>query len=67
MLPVKREGRTGYLYFGDRWCYKSLDLAVGEDTEGTLDFYCRSTYVVLPVRFDSGDRPYIVYEEVCPV
>lgn len=62
ILEIPEKNATRYIYFGDRWCYKSLDLTVeGDDT---LDYYRRSTYVVLPIQFD-GDRPFIEYSDQC--
>lgn len=62
VLPVEKDGKTCYLYFGDRWCYKSLDLGVSNDDD-TIDYYAKSTYVVLEIQFDQKGNPFIEWED----
>ncbi len=62
VLPVKRpDGGTDYYYFGDRWCYKGVNLRLeGNDT---AEYYANSTYVVLKIRFDTDGNPYIEWSD----
>ena len=62
VLPVEKDGNTEYIYFGDRWCYKSLELGVSNDDD-TIDYYTRSTYVVLKIKFDKDQNPYIEWSD----
>lgn len=50
VLPVEEKGKTEYYYFGDRW-------------GGRGKLYFESTYVVLKIRFDADNMPYIEYTE----
>ena len=62
VLPVECSGKTEYIYFGDRWCYKSLDLGVSA-SDDTIDYYTKSTYVVLKIKFDENENPYIEWND----
>ena len=55
------EGRTEYIYFGDRWCYNP-DRSVTLQGKDPLYFYKQSSFVLLPIRFE-GERPYIEWQE----
>lgn len=50
VLPVEENGKTEYYYFGDRW-------------GGRGELYYDSTYVVLRIKFDEDQMPYIEYTE----
>ena len=50
VLPVEEKGKTEYYYFGDRW-------------GGKGELYFESTYVVLKIKFDENNMPYIEYTE----
>lgn len=50
VLPVEKDGKIEYYYFGDRW-------------GTTSDEYFTSTYVVLKIKFDENGNPYIDYSE----
>jgi len=62
--PVDVHGRTEFVYVGDRWNYHYY--ADGEEhlspPEHMKAYYCKSSFVILPIRFD-GERPYIEYAE----
>ena len=62
VLRIIRHGVEEFLYFGDRWCYKSLALgvSVGDDT---IDYYTRSSYVVLRITFDTKGNPRIRWKD----
>lgn len=62
VLPVEKDGVTRYFYFGDRWCYKSLELGVSNDDD-TIDYFARSTYVVLEIAFDENGAPFIEWKD----
>jgi len=53
VLPVSKNGETKYYYFGDRWGGKGKK-------------YFESTYVVLEIKFDENNDPYIIYEDEVP-
>lgn len=50
VLPMEENGKIEYYYFGDRW-------------GGSGDLYFESTYVVLKLRFDRNNMPYVEYGE----
>ena len=50
VLPIEENGKTEYYYFGDRW-------------GGKGELYYNSTYVVLKIKFDENNMPYIEYTE----
>ena len=50
VLPVTKDGKTEYYYFGDRWGTQSSE-------------YFTSTYVVLKIQFDENGMPFIEYTE----
>lgn len=50
VLPFEKDGVTEYYYFGDRW-------------GGKGELYYNSTYVVLKIKFDGDNMPYIEYSE----
>ncbi len=53
VIPVERNGKTEYIYFGDRW-------------GGNGEKYFESTYIVLEIKFDEKGMPYIEYsDEAC--
>ncbi len=58
VFPLEHDGKTEYIYVGDRWCYKSLALGVSVDDD-TIDYYSASTYVLLKIKFDRNGNPYI--------
>ncbi len=62
VLPFEKDGKTEYIYFGDRWCYKSLSLGVSNNDD-TIDYYARSSYVVLKIKFDKNEDPYIKWDD----
>ena len=62
VLPVEKGGKTEYIYFGDRWCYKSLALGVSVNDD-TIDYYTRSSYVALKIQFDKDENPYIEWND----
>lgn len=50
VLPVEKDGKTEYYYFGDRW-------------GGRGNNYFNSTYVVLKIQFDQDGMPFIEYSD----
>ena len=50
VLPVEENGKTEYYYFGDSW-------------GGKGELYFNSTYVVLKIKFNEENMPYIEYSE----
>ncbi len=62
--PVDVNGKTEFVYVGDRWKYHYYK--EGEERLSPLEhmkaYYCQSSFVILPIHFD-GERPYIEYAE----
>lgn len=58
VFPLETDGKTEYIYFGDRWRYKTLNLGVCCEDD-TIDYYSSSTYVVLKIKFDKNKNPFI--------
>lgn len=52
VLPIEKDGKTEYYYFGDRWGIP------GEEWQ-----YFSSTYVVLKIQFDENGNPFIEYSD----
>jgi hypothetical protein len=50
VLPIEKNGKTEYYYFGDRW-------------GTTSEEYFTSTYVVLKIQFDENGNPFIEYSD----
>lgn len=50
VLPKETDGKTEYIYFGDRW-------------GGRGEKYFESSYIVLKIEFDENGMPYINYSE----
>lgn len=65
VFTVETEGRTEYIYFGDRWCYNP-DRSVTLQGKDPLYFYKQSSFVLLPIRFE-GERPYIEWQETLEI
>lgn len=66
VLPLSTGDGTEYLYFGDRWCYNPDRSLILSGDEETRRYYARSTFVVLPIRFD-GEKPFIEYTDNCEI
>ncbi len=49
VLPLTKDGKTRYLYVGDRW--------------GGRGKYNESTYIVLEIQFDENGAPFIVWND----
>ncbi|MBE6611160.1 MAG: hypothetical protein E7632_01600 [Ruminococcaceae bacterium] len=50
VLPVVRDGKEKFLYVGDRW-------------EGNVPKYFDSTYIVLEIKWNENNEPYIEYSD----
>ena len=50
VLPAERDGETKFIYVGDRW-------------EGSEPKYFDSTYIVLEIKWNEKDEPYIEYTD----
>ncbi|MBR3643257.1 MAG: family 43 glycosylhydrolase, partial [Parasporobacterium sp.] len=57
VFTLDADGKTRYIYFGDRWCYREKGIPA-DDTRTAMDYYRESSFVLLPILFD-GERPYI--------